>query len=105
MDILKIFNILNFKIFKKNIGKFYYFLKKYFFGKVFRIFEKYILFRIFCVTRYGYVVCKNYNLSNLQASQQRTARHTLKTSRILADSFAVPHRDVLLLFTPSTPPE
>ena len=108
MDILKIFNILNFKIskFSKNIGNVYYFLKKYFFGKVFRIFEKkYFLFRIFCVTRYGYVVCKNYNLSNLQASQQRTARHTLKTSRILADSFAVPHRDVLLLFTPSTPPE
>ena len=67
--------------------------------------KKYFLFGIFCVTRYGYVVCKNYNLSNLQASQQRTARHTLKTSRILADSCAVPHRDVLLLFTPSTPPE
>ena len=94
-----------FKIFKKNRKLFIFFLKNIFSEKFFEFLKKYILFRIFCVTRYGYVVCKNYNLSNLQASQQRTARHTLKTSRILADSFAVPHRDVLLLFTPSTPPE
>ena len=90
---------------KKYFRKFSEFFQKISFRKTFRIFEIFFLFRIFCVTRYGYVVSKNYNLSHLQASQQRTARHTLKTSRILADSFAVPHRDVLLLFTPSTPPE
>ena len=105
MDILKIFNILNFKIFKKTSANFIIISKNIFSEKFFEFLKKYFLFRIFCVTRYGYVVCKNYNLSNLQASQQRTARHTLKTSRILADSCAVPHRDVLLLFTPSTPPE
>ena len=102
---LENFQHFEFHNFQKSIGNFYYFLKNIFSEKFFEFLKKYILFRIFCVTRYGYVVCKNYNLSNLQASQQRTARHTLKTSRILADSFAVPHRDVLLLFTPSTPPE
>ena len=99
MDILKIFNILNFNIFKKTSKIFIIFSKNIFSEKFFEFLKKYFVFRIFCVTRYGYVVCKNYTLSNLQASQQRTARHTLKTSRILADSFAVPHRDVLLLFT------
>ena len=34
------FQHFEFQNFQKNIGKFYYFLKKYFFGKVFRIFEK-----------------------------------------------------------------
>ena len=81
------------------------FSQTYFFGKLFDMLKKYFLFGIFCVTRYGYVVCKNRNLRSLQANQQRTARHTLKISRILTGSCTVPHRDVLLLFTPSILPE
>ena len=37
------------------------------------------------MTRYGYVVCKNHNLGNLQASQQWTVRRTFKISHIFTD--------------------
>ena len=43
--------------------------RKYFLGKLFEILKTYVLFGIFFVIRYGYPVCKNHNLGNLQASQ------------------------------------
>ena len=73
--------------------------EKYFSENFSKFWKHFFCSGFFCVTRYGYVVCKNYNFSNLQASQQRTARHTFKTSRIFPDSCTCSHPDVLLLFT------
>ena len=44
----------------------------------FDVIKKILSIGIFFVTRYGCLVCKYNVLDNPQASQQRTARHTVK---------------------------
>ena len=70
---------------EKKIGKFSKRSQTMIYFGFFEILKNYFLATIFVVTWYGYVVCKNHNLSNLQASQQRTVQYTFKISRILTD--------------------
>ena len=51
--------------------------------------KKYFLIGIFFVTRYDHLVCINDSFINPQAHQRRTARRTVKISRIFAREWHV----------------